>query len=147
MRLPLSTDAKLHGGGGEPARIVGQKYPTNLILPGQRWTSVIGALIPDLSEGKALSGVEGKESESAEHRLPSEPAPDHPPAAIGDSEISYRFSAHQVQRHRYLADIGDFEHQRHRCALTNARRCLQSQTEGSTLRRRLSGSSARQALA
>jgi hypothetical protein len=92
-------DAELYGRGGESAWIVGQKYPANQILTGRYWTSGIRALIPDLSEGKALSSVEGKEPERAEHRLPSEPAPDHPPSAIGNSKVCHRFSSHEVQRH------------------------------------------------
>jgi hypothetical protein len=95
----LWNDAKAYSGGGEPGWIVGQNYSTNQILPGRYWTSVIGALIPNLSEGKALSGVKGKEPESAEHRLPSEPAPDHPPSAIGNSKVCHRFASHEVQRH------------------------------------------------
>jgi hypothetical protein len=106
----LWNDAKAYSGGGEPGWIVGQKYPSHQILPGRYRTSGIGALIPGVSEGKALSSVKGKEPESAEHRLPSEPAPDHPPSAIGNSKVRRWLSSHEVQRHRYVADIGDFEH-------------------------------------
>jgi hypothetical protein len=95
----LWNDAEAYGGRGKPGGIVGQKYSTHQILPGRYRTSSIGALIPGVSEGKALSTVKGKKPERAEHCLPSESAPDHSPSPIGNSKIRRRFSSHEVQRH------------------------------------------------
>jgi hypothetical protein len=126
---------------GQPFGIVGQKYAANQILTGCNWAPGIGALVPDLPESEALSRIERKESEGAEKCLTSKPGPDDPAPWVGYPEISGWGPPQELKRHRHFAGIGDSIDERHRFARTDAGRCLQSQTDLSILRRRLSGSS------
>ena len=132
-------DTEASGRGGQPLGIVSQKHAANQILAGCHWTSGVGALVPDLPEGEALSRIEGKEPKGAEKRLASKPAPDDPAPRVGHLEIGGGGPPQELQSHRHLAGVGDGEDERHRGALTDAGRGLEGQTELGVLRRRLSG--------
>ena len=119
-----SADAEASGRGGQPLGIISQQHAANQILPQRHWTSGVGALVPDLPEGEALSRIEGKEPKGAEKRLASKPAPDDPAPPVGNPEIGSGGPPQELQSHRHLAGVGDGEDERHRRALTDASRCL-----------------------
>ena len=81
--------------------------------------------VPHLPEDELLSGSQRVKPKSAEQRLSAKPGPDCLASVVEDVEVRRGRAAEELQGHRCVAGVGDFEEERHRLARTGALRCLQ----------------------
>ena len=135
----LLLDADPYRRRGQSIWIVRQEHGDDGVGSGSCHCAFVGPLVPDLAKWEICSRREGIQAEGAEQGLASKPAPNHPTLGIKHSKICGWGPPQQRERYLHFAVVRDRKNQRHRYALADVSRCLQSQAKLGVLRQRLSG--------